>query len=178
MESHQARGRRGHARRISIYARGAARAGAERDFAIITQAWNLISRHYVDRAAIPPRRTTFAAVRGMVDSLGDTGHSVFLTPQMAQEDNERPQGRFPGVGAEVRMRDKQVVVAAPLDGSPAQKAGLRAGDIIFNVDGHEVAGETLLQVVRRIRGPAGAASCSRSWCIPRRTAPPCRSPCS
>jgi carboxyl-terminal processing protease len=130
-------------------------ATAKPDFAVIAQAWNLIEGNYVDRAAIRPERMTHAAISGMVDSLGDTGHSIFLTPQMVREENEQMRGRFPGIGAEVRMRDKQVVVVAPLDGSPAQKAGLRAGDIVFRVDGKDIAGETLVQVVRSIRGPAG-----------------------
>lgn len=132
-------------------------ATAKPDFAIIAQAWNLIEDNYVDRAAIKPERMTHAAIRGMVDSLGDTGHSVFLTPRMVREDNERMRGRFPGIGAEVQMRNKQVVIVAPLDGSPAQKAGLRAGDIVFRVDGKDVAGETLEEVVRKIRGPAGTS---------------------
>ncbi len=127
--------------------------GAGPDFALIGQAWNLIGRHSVDRKAIRPRRMTYAAITGMVDSLGDTGHSVFLTPRMVRESREQLQGHFPGIGAEVRMRGKQVVVVAPLDGSPAQKAGLRAGDIIFKVDGKDVTGETLQEVVREIRGP-------------------------
>ena len=130
-------------------------ATAKPDLAVIAQAWNLIEANYVDRAAIRPERMAHAAIGGIVDSLGDTGHSVFLTPQMAREDSEEMRGRFPGIGAEVQMRDKQVVVVAPLDGSPAQKAGLRAGDIVFKVDGKDVAGETLEQVVRSIRGPVG-----------------------
>lgn len=128
--------------------------GGGPNFALITQAWDLIDAHYVDRQAIQPRHMTYAAIAGMVDSLGDTGHSVFLTPSMVSEAREQLQGHFPGIGAEVRMRGKQVVIVTPLDGSPAQKAGLRAGDVIFKVDSKDVAGETLLQVVNRIRGPA------------------------
>ncbi|GBE09722.1 putative CtpA-like serine protease [bacterium BMS3Bbin12] len=125
------------------------------DFRLMAEAWNLIDGHYVDRAAIKPTKMTYAAISGMVDSLGDTGHSTFLSPEMVKEARDAVQGHFAGIGAEVRMRDRHVVVVAPLDGSPAQKAGLRPGDIIFKVGGKDVAGESLEQVVRKIRGPAG-----------------------
>jgi len=130
-------------------------AEARPDFRLMAQAWNLIEKYYVDRGAIQPQRMTHAAISGMVDSLGDTGHSVFLTPQMVREAGEQLQGHFAGIGAEVHMRRNQVVIVAPLDGSPAQKAGLRAGDIIFKVDGKDISGQTLAQLVRRIRGPVG-----------------------
>ncbi|MGA8006148.1 MAG: S41 family peptidase, partial [Burkholderiales bacterium] len=128
---------------------------AQLDLKLIAQADGLIQEHYVDRSAVKPQRLTYAAIGGMVDSLGDTGHSVFLTPEMVRANKQQLQGHFPGIGAEVRMRDKRVVIVAPLDGSPAQKAGLRAGDVIFKVDGRDIAGQTLEHVVSRIRGPAG-----------------------
>jgi carboxyl-terminal processing protease len=131
-------------------------AKAQLDYKLMAQADGLIEEHYVDRSAIRPRRMTYAAIAGMVDSLGDTGHSVFLTPEMVRMSKQQLEGHFPGIGAEVRMRGKRVVIVAPLDGSPAQKAGLRAGDIIFKVDGRDIAGETLEQVVSSIRGPAGS----------------------
>ncbi|HQU15864.1 MAG: S41 family peptidase [Gammaproteobacteria bacterium] len=126
------------------------------DFRLIDQAWNLIDAHYVDRSAVNPRKMTYGAISGMVDALGDTGHSTFLTPEMVSEARDAVQGHFPGIGAEVRMQDKRVIIVTPLDGSPAQKAGLKPGDIIFKVDGKDTAGESLEQVVRRIRGPAGS----------------------
>ena len=133
----------------------APRAGATLDFGLITRAQDLIAQHYVDRSAIQPRRMTYAAISGMVDSLGDTGHSAFLTPAMVRETRQALQARFHGIGAEVRMRAGQVVIVAPLDGSPAQKAGLRAGDVIFKVDGNGISGKSLEQVVSSIRGPVG-----------------------
>jgi carboxyl-terminal processing protease len=65
------------------------------------------------------------------------------------------RGKFEGIGAYVEMKDGHVVVVAPMDGSPAQQAGLRPGDVIMKVDGENVAGLPLDQVVGRIMGPAG-----------------------
>lgn len=132
-----------------------AAASGRPDYHLMQDAWDLIEAHYVDRTAIIPKRATYAAISGMVDSLGDTGHSVFLSPKRVKESHQAIAGHFPGIGAEVRMKDGVVVIVAPLDGSPAEKAGLRAGDLILKVDNKIVLGETLEQVVRRIRGPAG-----------------------
>lgn len=130
-------------------------ASAQSDFGLMGEAWNLIDRHYVDRKAIKPRRMTYGAIAGMVDSLGDIGHSTFLTPEMVEQDQDMSSGEFAGVGAEIQMKDHHVVIVAPMDGSPAKKAGLRAGDIIVRVNGKDVGGDSLTQVVNKIRGPAG-----------------------
>jgi carboxyl-terminal processing protease len=128
---------------------------AEGDFALMAEAWNAIHTHYVDRAAIEPKPLTHGAISGMVDALGDTGHSTFLSAQMIKEEEQFTSGVYKGVGAEVRMKGGHVVIVAPLDGSPAQKAGLQPGEIILDVDGQDVTGLSLLQVVKRIVGPAG-----------------------
>ncbi len=127
------------------------------DYQLMQEAWNLIEAHYVDRSAIQPQQATYGAIGGMVDSLGDTGHSVFLSPKQVQESHEAISGHFPGIGAEVRKLGSVVVIVAPLDGSPAEKAGLRAGDLILEVNGKSVQDETLEEVVRHIRGPAGTS---------------------
>lgn len=129
--------------------------GASPDFHVMHEAWRLIDRYYVDRSAVQPRRITYAAVSGMVDSLGDTGHSTFLNPTQVKEARQAEQGRFAGIGIEVQLQGKQAVVVAPLDGTPAQKAGLQPGDIIFKINGREVAGLALDEIARRIRGPTG-----------------------
>jgi carboxyl-terminal processing protease len=91
----------------------------------------------------------------MVDSLGDTGHSRFLTPQMVKQERNLTRGSFEGIGAEVQMKNGQLVIVAPIDGSPAQKAGLKPGDVILKVNGQEVSGLPIDQAVDRILGPAG-----------------------
>jgi carboxyl-terminal processing protease len=128
---------------------------AESDFRLMAQAWNTIQRFYVDRKAVKPQRMTYGAIGGMVNALGDTDHSRFLTPEMVKQERNFSKGELEGIGAEVQMKDKQVVIVAPLDGSPAQRAGLKAGDIILKVNGEDVSGLPLEQAVSRILGPPG-----------------------
>jgi carboxyl-terminal processing protease len=130
--------------------------GAADQFSLMAQAWNTIERNYVDRSVLQPTRLTYGALSGMVDSLGDTGHSRFLPPDVLKEESNAIQGQFEGIGAEVQTKGGQVVIVAPLDGSPAQQAGLRPGDIILKVDGKDVAGLSLSAVVDLILGPAGS----------------------
>jgi carboxyl-terminal processing protease len=128
---------------------------AKSDFQLMAEAWNTIQQFYVDRSALKPRPLTYGAISGMVDALGDTGHSTFLTPEMIKEEQEYTKGRYTGIGAEIKVKEGHVVIVAPLDGSPAQKAGLRPGEIIIDVNGQDIAGLSLFQVVKRISGPVG-----------------------
>ena len=125
------------------------------NYGLISEAWSTIERVYVDRKAVNPRTLTYGAVEGMVDALGDTGHSSFLTPDMVKKVKDLEQNRFSGIGAEVRLKEGRVVIVAPFEGSPAEKAGLRPGDIIIKVDQKDVTGMSLDEVVDRITGPAG-----------------------
>jgi carboxyl-terminal processing protease len=130
---------------------------ARGEFDLMAEAWNLIQENYVDRSAVQPQRMTYSAISGMVDSLGDTGHSIFLSPEMVKEEQVFMQGHFDGVGLEVQMKNDQIVIVAPIDASPAQKAGLRPGEIITKVDGQDLKGLTLVQVGQKIMGPLGTS---------------------
>jgi carboxyl-terminal processing protease len=134
---------------------GSIPADVKPDFHLISEAWNTIDRVYVDRAAVKPKQMTYGAISGMVDSLGDTEHSRFLTPEMVKEERNLAKGELEGIGAELRMKNNRVTVVAPIDNSPAQKAGLKTGDVILKVNGEDVTGLPLEQVVTRILGPAG-----------------------
>lgn len=129
---------------------------AASSFQLIAEAWNTIQRLYVDRAAVKPQLMTYGAISGMVDSLGDTGHSHFLTPEMVKQELNFSKGKLEGIGAEVQMKNKQVVIVTPLDDSPAQRAGLKPGDVILKVNEEDTSGLSLEQVVSRILGPAGS----------------------
>jgi carboxyl-terminal processing protease len=126
---------------------------SSRELQLVTQAWNLTQDHYVDRAAVEPQRLAYATIAGMITSLGDTGHSTFLTPEEIKAENSFERGQFEGVGLEVQQKNNEVVVVAPIEGSPAQRAGIRSGDVILKVDGQPV--QNVSDAVRHILGKAG-----------------------
>ncbi|MDR3554518.1 MAG: S41 family peptidase [Syntrophobacteraceae bacterium] len=127
------------------------------DYKLISQAWELIQERYVDRSAIRPTKLTYGAITGMVNALGDTGHSSFLDPDMVAIEAHYLQGNFSGIGAQIQIKNGHVVILAPLDGSPALHAGLKTGDIIMKVNGKDITGLPLEQVVTRIAGKAGTS---------------------
>ncbi len=126
-------------------------------FRVFWEAWNLVNAHYVERSAIDQTRMTYGAIEGMLDSLGDFGHTRFLSPQALRDEREAISGRLEGIGAELVLREQGPTILAPLPNSPAERAGLKAGDTIVRVDGQEILGLSLEEVVRRIRGRAGTS---------------------
>lgn len=124
-------------------------------FKVFWQTWDLVQQHFVDRAALEPTQLTYGAIRGMVAALGDEGHTVFLTPDEAARQKSDVSGQFSGIGAQLGVKDSLPVIVAPMDGSPAANAGLKAGDIIIDVDGQDVTTLPLNEIVDRIRGDAG-----------------------
>lgn len=125
------------------------------DFALLTQAWNTIQQEYVNRSSLDSKELTYGALEGMVDALGDTGHSSFLTPEMVKDLRRMEHGEFRGVGLEIQMRNGRPVVVSPIDGSPAEKAGVKAGEIIVQVGGQDVADWPLTRIIQQISGRPG-----------------------
>lgn len=126
-------------------------------FGTFWQAWRIVEANYVDPTAAEPRKLTWGAIRGMVDALGDEGHSRFLTPREVELEEENLSGEFVGIGAEVSISNGRPTIVAPYDDSPAERAGLRAGDVILAVDGQSTERLSLDELVARVRGPAGTS---------------------
>ncbi len=120
----------------------------------VKEAWDIIFRDYVDQSKLDASKLSQAAIKGMVEALDDP-YTAYLDPQSYQLSTSNLQGKFEGIGATVGVRDKQIMIIAPVPNSPADKAGIRAGDIILAVDGESTEGLSLEEVVLRIRGPKG-----------------------
>jgi carboxyl-terminal processing protease len=119
------------------------------------QALQLIRDKYVGRGELDDKTLVYGAIRGMIDALGDTGHSTFLTPQQMQQLQDALDQSVVGIGVTLAQRDGQTVITSVIPQSPAQAAGVRTGDIIVKVEGESVAGITLDELVSRVRGEAG-----------------------
>ena len=123
---------------------------------IIWEVWALLTREHVDRSKMEPEKFAEDAVRGMLRALNDS-HTHYVSPEVFDIENTDILGKFEGIGANVQMRpDGKLVIVSPLEGSPAQAAGIRPGDIILEVDGVTVEGMGLLEAVAIIRGPRGS----------------------
>lgn len=124
------------------------------DFSLFWQTWRVVQDRFVDKAEINIDNMIYGAISGMVSSLGDP-YTVFMKPDDSKIFLEDVKGSFEGVGMEIGIRNDRLTIVAPLEGTPAQKAGLRAGDVIVKIDGNSTFEMTIDEAVKNIRGPRG-----------------------
>ena len=118
---------------------------------VLAEAMDLVQRHYVE--AVTPEDLVYGAVEGIVSRLDP--HSSFLSPDMFKEMQIETEGAFGGLGIEVTIRDGKLTVVSPIEDTPADRAGIRAGDIIVMIDGEPTQGMALMEAVKKMRGPKG-----------------------
>lgn len=123
------------------------------DYRALDEVFTTIDQHYV-KPNPNGLKLTEGAASGMVGALGDQ-FSRYLTPEEYQANQSFLNGQFAGIGASVQQKADQIVIAGILPGTPAQKAGLKAGDVIIAVDGQSTRGWTADDAVNHIRGKAG-----------------------
>src|SRR3989338_4277604 len=117
------------------------------------EVWDKVKRNYVDQP-VSEVELFYGAISGLVAALGDP-HSVYFPPVEAEEFARDLSGEFEGIGAEIGIRDNQLVIIAPLPGAPAEIAGLQAGDKVWAIDDEDTYGIKLDAAVAKIRGPRG-----------------------
>ena len=126
----------------------------EIDFSLFWEVYHKLQEKFVDKGKFDTQKMIYGAISGMVKSLGDP-YTVFFPPEETKRFEEDVKGVFEGVGMEIGIKKGQLQVIAPLEGTPAQKAGLRAGDKIIKVDDTLTADITVDEAVNLIRGPKG-----------------------
>jgi carboxyl-terminal processing protease len=126
------------------------------DFSLFWNVWNTLEDEYVDEDAVDSETMLYGSIKGMVSSLEDPA-TVFLDPEETEEFELSSKGKyFEGIGAELGYENGVVIIVAPIAGTPADKAGLRPGDVILRVGDHEVvSSDTVYDLVALIRGEAG-----------------------
>ncbi len=124
------------------------------DFALFWQVWGLLKDKYVDGGKLDANELFYGAIDGMLAATGDP-YTTFFDPKEQKEFQEEISGVFEGIGAEMGIKDKILTIIAPLEGMPAEKAGLLAGDKILKIDGQSTTLLSLEEAVSKIRGTKG-----------------------
>ncbi len=122
------------------------------NFSIFWEAWRKLEREFLEKDKIDYQKMVYGAIKGMVESLGDP-YTTFFTPQQTEEFTQELSGKYEGVGMEIGIKDGELQVITPFEGTPAAQAGLRPGDKILKIEEtltHELPIE---EAARLLKGP-------------------------
>ncbi len=129
-------------------------AGSEDDFDLLAEIATVLEQDFVDPGRISPELLREGAIQGLFDALNDP-HSTYIDPQTFALSRNDFEGAFEGIGATVSRQDNYVVIVRALPDTPAERAGLQAGDVILAVDGRDAENWSVEEAVLNIRGPRG-----------------------
>ena len=125
----------------------------EIDFSPLWDVLDRINEEYLFRP-VDGTKLLYGAISGLIKALGDP-YTAFLNPDENSAFNDSLEGTYEGIGAELGIRDEQLIIVAPLGGSPAEGQGVRAGDKILEINGESASGISVTEAVTKIRGKAG-----------------------
>jgi carboxyl-terminal processing protease len=126
------------------------------DFSLLGDVLNQINANFLFKP-VNAQELLYGSISGLVEALGDP-YSSFLTPEENSEFQNELEGKYEGIGAELGIRNDQLIIVSPLEGSPAESTGVRAGDKILEIEGESTEGIDLYEAVMKIRGAAGTVS--------------------
>lgn len=124
------------------------------EFDVIAEAWHMLSEEHIDKDNLDAKALSEGAVKGMMEALDDP-YSYYVTSEAYRLEKNYIKGKYQGIGAHVGIRDGQLTIIAPIAGSPAEKAGIKAQDIILEVNGELTSKMSLVESVLKIQGPEG-----------------------
>ena len=119
---------------------------------VFTEILSLVQSNYVDE--VKSKELIYGAVKGMLETLDP--HSAFMPPETFREMQVETQGSFGGLGIEITVKDRALTVVSPIEGTPADRAGIQPGDRIIKIEGQPTKDLTLMDAVRKLRGPKGS----------------------
>jgi carboxyl-terminal processing protease len=126
----------------------------EEQLMLLEQIWGILQQEYIEPEQMDAQEMVHSAASGFVAALGDP-HTAFVEPVRAAIIEEDMQGSFEGIGATVEVRDGILTIVRPLPNSPAERAGIQAGDQVLEVDGQSIEGLDIIEAITLIRGPQG-----------------------
>jgi len=118
-----------------------------------TEVLSLVESNYVE--SVDPSELVEGAIRGLMRELDP--HSSYMPPDMYNEMEVETEGSFGGLGIEITIRDHKLTVVSPIEGTPADKAGIKEEDVIVKVEGESTSKMTLFDAVKKMRGPKGTS---------------------
>lgn len=124
------------------------------DFSLFWNVWDLLEEKYVESDKLDSRELFYGAIKGMLAATGDP-YTNFFDPSENKKFSEDISGSFQGIGAELGIKNQILTIVAPLQDSPAEKAGLRSGDKIIKINGETAGDMSIEAAVERIRGAKG-----------------------
>lgn len=127
--------------------------GVYENLKVFTEALSYVESNYVDE--VEPTKVIQGAIRGMLRTLDP--HSSYMPPDVYREMQVETEGRFGGLGIEITMRDDVLTVVSPIEGTPAFRVGIQPGDQIIKVDGESTKEMSLVDAVKKLRGPEGSS---------------------
>jgi len=126
------------------------------DFSLFWDVWNKVENEYVDQSKLDAKKMLYGAISGMLRSINDP-YTLFLPPDESKKFQDDMRGDFEGIGAEIGLRKDILTIIAPIEGTPAQKAGLQPQDVVLKINDAATDNLNLDEAVNLIRGPKGTA---------------------
>ncbi len=124
------------------------------DFSMFWRVWNALQQEYIDAEELEAEKLVDGAIKGMVRSVDDS-YTRYLDPQASKNFEDTISGSFEGIGARIGIREDQLTIISPLEDTPANRAGVKAGDQVIRIDGTSTSGMSLEEAVSRIKGERG-----------------------